>query len=200
MEDTYAQIKPNKMTHASNILNSDHPKIQFIYELEENNKISFLNALVKRTLNNKFKRSIFRKSTKTDIQMNWNTHAPAYWKVEILKTFIKRGGAVCSNENLLKTEIEHLRKVFVKMSSKPRHIVNRVINQELSQNLETIQENDQTEEPTETAQLIVPYTGKQGHKIISKVKKDLSKALSSKVKTMVTCQETKLLKEFNIKN
>ena len=118
--------------------------------------------------------------------MNWNTHAPTDWKVGILKTLIKCAKAICSNENLLKIEIEHLRKVFVKINSYPIHTVNRVINQELSRNLETIQENDQTKEPTETVQLIVPYTGKQGHKIISKIKKDLSKALPSKVKTMVT--------------
>ena len=33
-----------------------------------------------------------------------------------------------------------LRKAFVQINSYPRHILNRVINQELSRNLETIQE------------------------------------------------------------
>ena len=86
------------------------------------------------------------------------------------------------------------------MNSYPTRAVNRVINQELSRNLKIIQQNDQTKEPTETVQIIVPYTGKQGHEIISKMKKDLSKALPSKVKTMVTYQGTKLSTKFNIKD
>ena len=39
--------------------------------------------------------------------MNWNTHAPTDWKIGTLKTIIKRTKTICSNENLLKTEIEH---------------------------------------------------------------------------------------------
>ena len=155
------------MTHVLNILNSYHPNIQFTYELEENNKISFLDVLMIRTSNNKFETSVFKKSTNTDIYMNWSTHAPTYWKIATLKTLINRAKPICANENLLKTITEHLGKVFVKMNSYPTHIVNRVINQELSRNLETIQQNDQTKEPTETIQLIVQVnnsigsTGKQ---------------------------------------
>ena len=61
-----------------------------------------------------------------------------------------------------------------------------MINQEFSQYLETIQENDQTKELTEAFQLIIQYIGKKDHEIISKKKKDLSKTLLTKVKTMVT--------------
>ena len=89
-----------------------------------------------------------------------------------------------------------MKKVFDGIN--PRHILNRVINQELSQNLDTIQEKDQLKEPTETLQLIVQYTGKQGHQIISKIKKDLSKALPSKVKTVVTYQGTELFTKFMV--
>ena len=79
-------------------------------------------------------------------------------------------------------------------------MVNSVINQELSRNLPTIQEKDQTKELTETVQLIVPHTGKQDHKIVSEIKKDLSKALPSKVKIMVTYQGTKLSAKLNLKD
>ena len=63
-----------------------------------------------------------------------------------------------------------------------------MINQEFSRYLETIKENDQTKELTEVFQLIIQYIGKQDHEIISKKKKDLSKILLTKVKTMVTYQ------------
>lgn len=123
MDDTYAYIKPNK------------------YAFEENNKISLLGVLVKRTSNSKLKTSVLRKLTNTDIYMNWNIRAPTDWKIETLKTLIKLAKTLCSNENSLKTEIEHLRRVFVETNGYPRNIVNRVINQKVLLNLETIQEN-----------------------------------------------------------
>ena len=55
------------------------------------------------------------------------------WKKETLKTLVKRAKTIYSNENVLKTEIEHLRKVFVEIDSYLRHIIiDGVINQELS--------------------------------------------------------------------
>ena len=200
VDDTHAYINPDKIGHILKILNSYHPKIQFTYELEDNNTISFLDVLVKRTQNNKFETSVYRKPTNTDIYMNWNTHAPTNWKIGTLKTLIKRAKTVCSNETLLKREIEHLRKVFVEINNYPKNMVNRIIKQQLSNTFETVRENDQTKEPTETVQLIVPYTGKQGNKILSKMKKNLSKALPDKVKTMITYQGTKLSTKFNIKD
>ena len=51
--------------------------------------------------------SVLRKSTNTNIYMNWNTYASTDWKIGTLKTIIKRAKTICLNENLLKTEIEH---------------------------------------------------------------------------------------------
>ena len=70
-------------------MNSDHPKIQFRYELDKGNEKSFLDVLVKRTSNNKFETSVFRKSTNTDIFVNWNTPSPTDWKIGTLKTLVK---------------------------------------------------------------------------------------------------------------
>lgn len=58
VNDTYAYIKPNKITQLLNILNFSHPKLQFTYESEENNNISFLEILVKKRSNNKFGKCI----------------------------------------------------------------------------------------------------------------------------------------------
>ena len=46
VDETYAYIKPNKITHVLNILNSCHPKFQFTFEFEENNKISLLDVII----------------------------------------------------------------------------------------------------------------------------------------------------------
>ena len=127
IDDTCAYFKPNKIIHMLNILDSYHPKIGFTYELEKNNKISFLDILWKRKLKNKFEAIVFRKSTNTYIYMNCNANAPSDRKIGTLKTLNKRAKTICSHGNWFKTEIEHLRKVFVERNSYPRHIVNIVI-------------------------------------------------------------------------
>ena len=44
------------------------------------------------------------------------------------------------------------------------------------------------------------YSGKQGNKLLSKMKKDLNKSLPTKVKTTVTYQSKKLGTKFQLKD
>ena len=60
--------------------NSDHPNIKFTYELAENNKITSFDVL-NRINFNEIETSIYRKKANTDIYINWNSHAPAQWKI-----------------------------------------------------------------------------------------------------------------------
>ena len=83
VDDIYSYIKLYKATHILKILNSYYQKIQFRHELEETNKISFLDILVKRTSNNNFETSSLRTSTNTGIKMNWNTYATLTGKQEL---------------------------------------------------------------------------------------------------------------------
>ena len=98
-------------------MNSHYPKIQFRYELNKSNEKLFLDVLVKRTSNNKFETSVFRKSTNTNIFVNWNTSSPTDWKTETLKTLTKPTKTIYWNKILLKTEIKHLRQVFAGIRS-----------------------------------------------------------------------------------
>ena len=54
--------------------------ITFTYELEEANKILFLDVLVIRKDNGNMETSVYRKATHTDVYLNWNAHAPNTWK------------------------------------------------------------------------------------------------------------------------
>ena len=47
---------------------------------------------------------------------------------------------------------------------------------------------------------MLPYNGKQGNKLLLKMKKHLKKSLSTEVKTTVTYQSKKLGKKFRLKN
>ena len=63
--------------------------------------------------------------------MNWNSHAPMQWKIGTLKNLVKRSIIICSDQHLLQIELDHLRKVFVKINDYPSETVENIINNEL---------------------------------------------------------------------
>ena len=80
VDNTHAYINPSKIEFVLEKLNSYHPNIQFTYEIEENQKITFLNVLITGARDNKLETTVFRKETNTDLYINWNSHAPIQWK------------------------------------------------------------------------------------------------------------------------
>ena len=81
--------------------NSDHPNIKFTYELAENNKITSFDVL-NRISFNEIETSIYRKKANTDIYINWNSHAPAQWKIWTLWNLITRAKNISSTERSFK--------------------------------------------------------------------------------------------------
>ena len=71
--------------------------------------------------------------------------------------------------------------IFTEYNNFPLKVVN---NQELSQ---------------QTLQLMVHYSGNRGHKLLSKMKKQLKKTLPDDVNTMISCKSTKLSTKFPVK-
>ena len=63
VDNTNAYIDPSKIEFFLEKLNSYHPNIQFTFEIEENQKIKFLET------------TVFRKETNTDLYINWNSDA-----------------------------------------------------------------------------------------------------------------------------
>ena len=53
VDDPYAYVEPTKVEFILNKLNNYHPNIYFIFQLEKNKGINFLDVLIKRVDNNK---------------------------------------------------------------------------------------------------------------------------------------------------
>ena len=49
-------------------------------------------------------------------------------------------------------------------------------------------------------QLFVPYSGKQGHRLLSKMKKQLKRTLPDDIKTIISYKSTKLSTKFPVKD
>ena len=97
-----------------NVLNSLHPNITFTVEVGTN-KLPFLDVEVE-LLNNQINTWVYRKSTNTNVIMNFHDIAPKSWKVGLAYCFLNRAFTVCSSSLLFQREVEILKSVFLKNS------------------------------------------------------------------------------------
>ena len=210
--DTFGFIKPGEEKSIQQELNSYHQSIQFTYELEENNKIPFLDVLITKSSNGKLETSVYRKSTNTDVYMNWKSHAPSTWKIATLKSLIKRAFLVSSTNSSLNNELSHLKKVFCNYNDYPLPLVDEIIKNERNQNNTQQQKDEQkqkdpnpTEEDKITLTLNLPYAGDKGEKVITKLQKYIKNTVNKekkkkKISVNTVYKSMKLSSRFNIKD
>ena len=132
VDDTFVLFRD--MSHADeflNYINSFHSNIQFTIELEENNKISFLDILISRNEDN-FLTGIFRKKTFTGLGQNFFSNCPISFKVNACKTLLFRAFSLSSNWKMFHNEINFLKSYF-NNNSYPAHIFENVIRKFLDQ-------------------------------------------------------------------
>ena len=68
-DDNNCFIKEDSIDHVMSVLNGFHPSIQFTYDTESNNRLSFLDVLIIRN-GQSTKTCVYRKSTNTDIYVH----------------------------------------------------------------------------------------------------------------------------------
>ena len=106
-------------------LNLQHNNIKFTYELEEKNKIPFLDVLV-HAENDIFSTSVYRKSTFTGLLTNFTSFIPTSYKIGLIKTLINRCYEISSSWMLFNTEIEEIKKLLSK-DLFPTHLIEKEI-------------------------------------------------------------------------
>ena len=129
-------------------------------ELEENNKITFLDVLINRISFNEIETGFYRKKANTDIYIKWYSHAPLQWKIGTLRNLITRAKNITSTEDLLNHETEHLKTVFCNINDFPKNVVNNIIQKELLKSLKQQDVISDSQENCKNLQLILPYAGK----------------------------------------
>ena len=205
VDDTFVFIKNGKQEEVLRKLNAYHENIRFTYELEEANGLPFLDVLVTRGVNRKLETSVYRKSTNTDIYMNWEAHAPNTWKLATLRSLVKRALFISSTERTLKIEIEHLKKVFTTYNNYPKKVVDDVIEEETNKFHRTTNHDNHEESDKESSvvTLAVPYGGKEGEQIMKKLKRSIEGNNSDsrkKVKVRIVYTAEKLGARFPVKD
>jgi hypothetical protein len=70
-------------------MNNIHPKLQFIMEQEQDNRINFLDAAIQRTGKNLI-RSIYQRATATDTVIHSTSCCPIQHKISAINYMINR--------------------------------------------------------------------------------------------------------------
>ena len=183
--DIFAYVLSEKIDLIIHELNSYHLNIKFTYELELDNKLAFLDVCVTRINKSKIETSVYRRATNTNIYINWHSHAPLKWKTGTLRNLIKRTKLLIFNTPL-RNEIAYIRKVFTENNDYPYKAVNHIIDQELLQPLEVETVETKNHNTEQKIQLLVPYSGKQGHQLLLKMKKQIKRNLPDDIKIMIS--------------
>ena len=99
--------------------------LKFSYELEKENKISFLDVLLKKE-NGIIDLSVYVKTTNNGDTINYLSECPNRYKIGAITSLINRAYKICSNWNNFNEEIERLKQVFVN-NNYPNDIFDSVV-------------------------------------------------------------------------
>ena len=206
VDDTFTFIKEDKVEFVQQTLNGFHNDISFTYEVEENNKISFLDVLVTRKEDGSFDTEVYRKKTDTNIYIHWEAYATKSWKVGTLKGLFRRAFYICSTEEALEKELKHLKDVFTKINGYPSKLVHEILH-EVRDNEKKRNAPQSEEEPTEEEDEIttkpyicLPFKGQEGEKIVRRFRNDICKVLPKEIKPRIIYKGTKVGSYFRVKD
>ena len=217
VDDTIAFVKEDQVDNIITILNGYHKDIKFTKEIEENDRLPFMDVLLIKTNDNKLRLKIYRKNTSSNIYLHWKAFAPNQWKIGTLEGMFRRAYLVCTEETDLQEEINFLTDVFQNINGYPQNIIRKChlkVKNKISTNNEAPSNDDETqanneensdnenntqmEEEREKKKqyMILPYMGEKGEKILKK----LRNKLPEKVRPQMVYKGTKLSTFFSTKD
>ena len=164
LDDTFLLFK--EKSHSDSFfsyLNSQHPSINFTIELEKDDKLPFLDVMIRRH-GNSFSNSVFRKPTFTGLGTSFFSHSCQSFKVNGIHTLLHRAFNVCSTSFSFQREVSFL-KDFFHNNGFPLKLIENQVENFLSKKLDFHQLTLTV--PKKPLYLVFPYFG---HKSVLFVK------------------------------
>ena len=178
-------------------MNTMHPNIKFTSELEENDILPFLDIKVIRS-GLSFITSVYRKPTFSGVYTNYRSFLPEIYKTGLIRTLLFRLHAICSNWNLINSEIQHLRSVMQR-NAYPDRLIDKVIKRFID-HIFLQKEKSTDSSKRKTFQLFLPYLGK----LSSRTEKAIVKAFEQYLPTckvkVITTATVRLRSLFSFKD
>ena len=142
MDDTRAiQQQVHKELFLDHI-NSVDPAIKFNVEgNQEDGAIPFLDTLVKPITDNSLSIKVYHKPLHTDQYLQWDSHHNLSAKYNVIGTLTHWAKVVCTSQELLNEELQHLKDALGK-GKYPRWAINKVQNKVINGNQEGSTDNN----------------------------------------------------------
>jgi hypothetical protein len=112
VDDTFAKLKMMYVDMFLDHLNNQHPRIKFTTEIQNRNRLAFLDALVHVLQDKTTKATIWRKATHTDQYLDFASNHHIKQKIGIINTFEHRINTLITEEGDKKAERTHVRKAL----------------------------------------------------------------------------------------
>ena len=181
-------------------LNKIHPNLNYTIEKPKIGCLPFLDVSVQK-IRTKLLTSVYRKTTNTNILINWKAKSPKNWKVGLIKCLLNRALSICNNYDYYEKEIKKLKEIF-QLNGYPKYLVNKII-KEFEEQEEITSKNfkrktiiNKKQNDLEISYFKIPYFGKSSYKFKSIIKKEFEN-YDVIVKPVFT--STKLIKYFSLK-
>ena len=116
----------------------------------------FLDALVTPQEDGTLSTRVYKKSTHTDLYLQWDSHHNLACKYNEINTLTHRAKAVCSSSKLLEEELKHLDEVL-QQCKYPKWAINKIL-REQEQRRSTRGKDRNNRQPSKRCHIVVPYT------------------------------------------
>ena len=159
VDDTFCMFEnENDAKLFLDYLNSRHNNIKFTFEIEQDNKIPFLDVLITKSSSiSTFSTSVYHKKTYTGLLTNFFSFTSFRYKSGLVKTLLDRIYKINNTEDGLKNNLTELTDTL-KRNSFPQHFIERIFNSHTNkQNEQTI--NGKQPDKPDVYYFKLPYIG-----------------------------------------
>ena len=159
VDDTFTIIHKQDKDAFLEHLNNIHPNIKFTSEeTRPDGAIPFLDILITPKDDGSLQTSVYRKPTHTDLYLQWDSHHTIPSKYSVVGTLYHRAKTICSNQEMLLKEEQHLFQALKKCKY-PTWALNRVKLrcQNPSKKSKNSNQNKQNNQTRRNLYMVVPY-------------------------------------------
>lgn len=155
-----------------NFMNKLETSIKFTLEIQNDNKLPFLDVMVERK-NSELITYIYRKPTDTGLYLKWTSSQPRNYKINLIKCLCIRAKRICSSNSLFKQELDYYKKVFSN-NGYPMNVIKKTIRSvELNiNNKKNVSQNK------EKVFISIPYYGECSIILANKIRKIIETPLT----------------------
>ncbi len=158
VDDVFATLsRKDRAEEILSFLNKQHKNIEFTIEHEEEDKLPFLDTLVKRK-GSQYWTTVYRKKTFTGVYLNWTSLTARRYKIGLINCLAERIWRTCSQDVDKELELEKL-KLILKRNEYPETVIDRTLNRFRERKAKQVTLNK--EEKPEKRFLKLPYVSRK---------------------------------------